>query len=213
MHRRRRLLAGMALAAVSLAGGAARAEPAGDAARGEELFKAKLCARCHPPTEPTTAGPLLGELRRLQGAYELSGRLWNHAPGMFTVFVQEGLAWPVISETDMADLMAYLNADAARDPTPDPRKGQLTLVSKGCLKCHAFRGEGARVAPDLAEVRDNYAPPARWASRMWSHTPRIAAKALERGVAYPRFTADEMTHLLGFLRTGGARRSPRRRNT
>ena len=210
---RRRLLAGAALAAVTLAACAARAEPAGDAARGEELFKAKLCARCHAPTEPRTAGPLLGELRRPQGAYELSGRLWNHAPGMFTVFMQEGLAWPVISETEMANLMAYLNADAARDPTPDPRKGQLTLVSKGCLKCHAFRGEGARVAPDLAEVRDDYAPPARWAARMWSHTPKIAAKALELGVAYPRFTADEMTHLLGFLRTGGARRSPRRRNS
>jgi hypothetical protein len=38
---------------------------------------------------------------------------------------------------------------------------------------------------------------------MWSHTPRISQKAMERGIPYPRFTGDEMAHLLGFLRAGG----------
>ncbi len=189
---------GVAAVAATAAPGAAQ----GDAARGEQVFAAKHCAHCHRRAEPRGVGPLLAELRRPQGAYELSGRLWNHAPAMFTALVQEGLAWPVISEAEMADLMAYLGADAARDPKPDARKGQRTLVSKGCLKCHAFRGEGARVAPDLADVRDDYVSPARWTSRMWGHTPRISQKAIERGVAYPRFTGDEMTHLLGLLRTG-----------
>jgi cytochrome c2 len=190
---------GLGVAAVAAAAAPAAAQ--GDAARGEQVFAAKQCAQCHRPAEPKGMGPLLGELRRPQGAYELSGRLWNHAPAMFTALVQEGLAWPVISETEMADLMAYLGAEAARDPRPDARRGQITLVAKGCLKCHAFRGEGARVGPDLADVRD-YAPPARWTSRMWSHTPRIAQTAIARGIAYPRFTGDEMAHLLGFLRTG-----------
>jgi cytochrome c2 len=199
------LLVGAVLTAALLGGGEARGQPAGDAARGEQVFAAKHCAHCHRSAAPKGAGPLLGEIRRPQGAYELSGRLWNHAPAMFTALTQEGLTWPVIGEAEMADLMAYLQADAARDPKVDPRKGQMTLIKKNCLKCHAFRGEGARIAPDLAGVRDDYAPPARWASRMWSHTPKIAAKAMERGIAYPRFTGDEMTHLLGFLRTGGGR--------
>lgn len=195
---------GVAVLAVAATAGAAAAQ-SGEAARGQQVFAAKHCARCHRPgvRDP---GPPLEQLRRPQGAYELSGRLWNHAPAMFTALVQEGLAWPVISETEMADLMAYLQADAARDPAVQARRGQMILVAKGCLKCHSFRGEGSRIAPDLAERREDYAPPARWASRMWSHTPRIAQKAIERGIAYPRFTGDEMTHLLGFLKTSGPAR-------
>jgi hypothetical protein len=41
---------------------------------------------------------------------------------------------------------------------------------------------------------------------MWRHTPRMAAKALERGVLYPRFSGDEMPNLLAFLRSAGGRR-------
>jgi cytochrome c2 len=203
-----RCAAALALA-VALAGpaaGRAAAQPSGDASRGEQVFASKQCAHCHRPDEPKGIGPRLDELRRPQGAYELAGRLWNHAPAMFTALKVEGLAWPVIDEGEMLHLMAYLRADAARDPSPEPRRGQLILVAKGCLKCHRFQGEGANVAGDLAERRKDYAPPERWASKVWSHTPRIAQKAIERGVPYPRFTGDEMAHLIGFLRTGGAGR-------
>ena len=193
---------GLAVAVACAWSAAAAAQPAGDVERGQRVFVIKQCAHCHRSAEPKGVGPLLDALQRPQGAYELSGRLWNHAPAMFTVLLQEGLSWPGISEPEMSDLMAYLKADPARDPKPDPRRGQVLLVGKGCLKCHAFRREGARIAPDLADMTDDYAPPSRWASRMWAHTPRISQKAIELGIPYPRFTDDEMTHLLGFLRTG-----------
>ena len=64
----------------------------------------------------------------------------------------------------------------------------------------------ARVAGDLAEHREDYAPAARWAATTWTHAPRIAAKALERGIPYPRFSDDEMTHLVAFLRSGSRAR-------
>ena len=197
---------GVTLALIWAAPGNAAAQLPGDAGRGEQVFASKHCAECHRPGEPKGVGPLLGELRRPQGAYELAGRFWNHAPAMFTALKQESLAWPVIDEKEMADLMAYLQADPARDPVPRPRRGQMILVAKGCLKCHSFRGEGGRIAADLVELGEDYAPPARWASKVWSHTPRISQKAIERGIQYPRFAGDEMAHLLGFLRTGGAAR-------
>ena len=93
-----------------------------------------------------------------------------------------------------------------RDPMPDAQKGQRLLVSKNCLKCHSWQGEGARVAGDLAEHREDYAPAARWAATTWTHAPRIAAKALARGIPYPRFSDDEMTHLVAFLRSGSRAR-------
>lgn len=137
------------------------AQPAGDAERGRQLFETKQCARCHAAREARGVGPPLETLRRAQGAYELAGRLWNHAPAMMTVFTTEGMRWPDVSAAEMADLMAYLGADAARDPEPDAPKGQRLLVSKNCLKCHSWRGEGARVAGDLARLHDDYAPAAR----------------------------------------------------
>jgi len=36
---------------------------------------------------------------------------------------------------------------------------------------------------------------------MWTHTPAMAAKAMEIGVMYPRFTEDEMLNLVAFLRS------------
>jgi len=196
------LLLGMALCAIALGRGESVAQPAGDPTRGREVFAGKQCARCHLPRGQRGIGPLLEQLRRPQGTYELAGRLWNHAPAMFTALAQEGVAWPEISAAEMADLMAFLLADPNRDPPADLFKGRATLVSKGCLKCHSFRKEGGRIGPDLAERRDSYAPAATWAAAMWRHTPRMAAVAIQQGVLYPRFSGDEMVHLLGFLRSG-----------
>jgi cytochrome c2 len=195
-----------ALGAAAAWSAGAAAQSAGDAERGRQVFETKQCARCHAARESRGVGPPLETLRRAQGAYELAGRLWNHAPAMMTVFTTEGMRWPDVSAAEMADLMAYLGADATRDPKPDALKGQRVLVSKNCLKCHSWRGEGARVAGDLADHRDDYAPAARWAATTWTHAPRIAAKALERGIPYPRFNDDEMAHLVAFLRTGSPAR-------
>ncbi len=180
---------------------AARAEPPGDAARGHETFAAKACALCHLPRGQDGVGPALEQLRRPQGAFALAGRLWNHAPAMFTVLKMENLQWPQISAAEMADLMAYLEADPARDPAPDTSKGQVMLLRKGCLKCHSLRGEGARLAPDLSAQRPAYESGVAWATRMWGHTPAMAAKAIEVGVLYPRFAEDEMLNLVAFLRS------------
>jgi cytochrome c2 len=198
----------LAFAVGAVAAGAAlvHAQSPGDPARGQELFAAKQCVRCHRPRPQAGPGPPLDVLRRPQGSYELAGRLWNHAPAMFTVLKLEGLEWPRLDAAEMADLMAYLQADGSRDPAPDPAKGQLILIGKGCLKCHAWKGEGAHIGPDLSQRRSSLAPAATWAATMWAHTPRMAAVALERAVLYPRFTGDEMLHLIGYLRSDGATR-------
>jgi len=178
----------------------APAQPAADATRGGALFTSKECARCHRPHGQPGVGPPLEELRRPQGAFHLAGRLWNHAPAMFTTFGREGLPWPQISPAEMADLMAYLQADPARDPAPDLAQGEATLVRKGCLKCHGLRGEGGRIGPDLGQSRTVYDSAVAWTAAMWIHTPRMAAKALDLGVWYPRFVDDELGNLVGYLR-------------
>jgi hypothetical protein len=121
---------------------------------------------------------------------------------MFTALTQEALPWPDVSEAEMTDLMVYLGADPERDPKPDPLRGHDMLVTKGCLKCHSLRGEGARLASAFEERRSVFTPPARWAATIWRHTPRMAALAMERGILYPRFSDAEMRHLAAYLGGG-----------
>jgi cytochrome c551/c552 len=195
------LLVAAALCVVVMLGSSAQAgQPAGDAERGRAVFASKQCAHCHVRRGERGVGPALEVLRRSQGAFELAGRLWNHAPAMFTVLAQEAIRWPQIDATEMADLMAYFKADPARDPAPDLFNGQVTLLRKGCLKCHSLRREGGGIGVDLAKPQAAYASAAAWASTMWNHTPGMAAKALELGILYPRFADDEMGNLVAFLR-------------
>lgn len=202
------LLIGVGACAAVLAGAAA-ADPGGPD-KGRVVFADKQCARCHLPRGASGPGPALEELRRPQGEMELAGRLWNHVPGMLAALAEGGAPWPQIGAGEMADLMAYLQADPSRDPAPDFFKGHLLLLRKGCLKCHSLAREGGRVEPDLAEPRADYESAAAWAAAMWAHTPGMAAMAVQKGIPYPRFSGDEMGNLVGFLKHAAAT-APRRR--
>lgn len=197
-----RLLLGLALVlAWGRAGVGVAADAPGDPERGKAVFAARQCVRCHAPRGQPSVGPVVEELRRPQGAYELAGRFWNHAPAMFTTLRSEGVAWPEIEPGEMADLMAYLQADPARDPAPDLFQGQVLLVRKGCLKCHRYRGEGGNVSEELTQYNPGYQSPVAWAGAVWKHAPRMAEEARRMGVTYPRFTGREMGDLVGLLRS------------
>ena len=200
------VVAGIAAALLLGSAGPAAPQATGDVERGRAVFTAGGCVRCHVPRGQAGEGPPLEDLRRPQGAYELAGRFWNHAPAMFTTLLGQGVAWPEIGEAEMTDLMAYLQADPSRDPAPSLFRGQTVLVRKGCLKCHRFRGEGGFVGIELTQPHPGYRSPVAWASAVWKHAPRMAVEARRMGVSYPRFTGKEMADLVGLLRS--AAKSP-----
>ncbi|HEV8307202.1 MAG TPA: c-type cytochrome [Methylomirabilota bacterium] len=192
----------VAVLGLAVLGAAAAGETPGDATRGRAVFAGKGCGRCHlRRDEGQGMGPPLEAIRRPQGMLELAGRLWNHAPAMFATVEQEGLKWPDMTREQMADLMAYLQADPTRDPTPVPLQGQVVLVRKGCLKCHRLRGEGGTEAIELTAYHGRYASPVVWATTIWNHAPRMAGAARRLGILYPRFSGDEMANLVEFLRS------------
>ena len=153
-------------------------------------------------------GPPLEVVRRPQGALQLAGRLWNHAPAMFAAVEKEGRKWPDMTREQMGDLMAYLEVDPSRDPAPDLFRGQLIMIRKGCLKCHQFRGEGGSVAIELTKYQGGYYSAVAWATVIWNHSPKMATQAARLGVLYPRFAGDEMGNLVEFLKSAAAT-SPR----
>jgi cytochrome c2 len=167
---------------------------------GRRLFESKHCARCHVAGGGPTGAPALEAVRRPQGAWELTGRLWNHVPAMFTAIRADQVPWPSFTADEMRALMSYLSAEPSADAKPDAGRGLAVLVQKGCLKCHALHGEGARIAPDLADRVDAFTAPAAWAARIWRHTPSMAAIAMGRGIPYPRFADHEMAHLVAYLK-------------
>jgi cytochrome c551/c552 len=195
MHTGAWAAAGLSVLAAALPGLAPAAE------RGRGVFEAKRCAHCHLPRGQEGVGPPEEVVRREQGALELAGRLWNHVPAMAAAHAGPGASWPRISADEMVDLLAYLRAEPGRDAAPDPARGRAVLDRKACLRCHSLRGQGGGPAPDLGASRPAYRSPAAWAAAVWAHAARMAARALERRVAYPRFAGDEMADLLGYLRT------------
>jgi cytochrome c2 len=187
------------------AGTGAAEEREGNPARGSAVFEDKRCSRCHLPRgQGQGMGPALEAIREPQGILRLAGRLWNHAPVMFVTFEKEGLKWPEIAREEMADLVAYLQADTSRDPAPDLFQGQVLLIRKGCLKCHRLRREGGSVGIELTRYQRGYQSSVAWATAIWNHSPRMAGHAARMELRYPRFAGEEMGNLFGFLKSAAA---------
>jgi len=87
---------------------------------------------------------------------------------------------------------------AADDGIGDPVRGQSLFVAKGCVGCHAVRGHGGRVGPDLGRT------PAKGsffeiAARMWNHSGMMGEKMQEFRTPRPVFEDDDLSHLTAFL--------------
>lgn len=179
--------------------------PEGDREQGRRLFEEKGCIQCHvPPGKPKEIGPPLATLQRRQGLLELAGRLWNHAPAMHQKLVERGKTWPTLGRDEAADIAAFLLARPGADPPGREARGQVLLLKKGCLKCHAFFGEGAGVGPDLSRY-PHYGSPMDLIVSMWGHAPKMQEKAEQLGTEYPTFEPDEMVDLVSFLKASADR--------
>jgi mono/diheme cytochrome c family protein len=80
----------------------------------------------------------------------------------------------------------------------DPIRGQALFVSKGCVDCHAVRGTGGRMGPDLGRAAIKGSFP-EIAAGLWNHSPVMEAKMRELRVARPRFEKNELADLIAFL--------------
>jgi len=84
-------------------------EDAGRAKAGAGVFAAKKCGACHQSAS-SGALQLPSAGRKFSGADMLSA-LWKHGPNMLDQMKTKGLAWPRFEGKQMADLIAYLNAE------------------------------------------------------------------------------------------------------
>jgi mono/diheme cytochrome c family protein len=179
----------------------------GEPTQGRLVFNEKHCSNCHPPSGKGKEGePGLDQLPQNISPVYLSEMIWNHGPVMIAQMVKLGIKWPTFEGTEMMDLLEYIKMNA-RGPkeaafiTPgNPREGRQVFVAKGCIKCHAVRGEGGKGGEDLGKrAKTFYKSLTQIASSMWNKGPTVLAKMAQTQSGIPKFTPKEMADLLAYL--------------
>jgi len=179
----------------------------GDATRGRSIFNEKGCSSCHPLSGKGKEGePGLDQFPQNISPVFLTQSIWNHGPVMIAHMVKLGMKWPVFEGTEMMDLLDYIkvNAKGAKETafiTPgNPKEGKQVFAAKGCIKCHAVRGEGGKEAEDLGKrAKTFYKSLTQITSIMWNKGPAGLGKMSQTQIGIPKFTPKEMADLIAYL--------------
>jgi cytochrome c2 len=87
----------------------------------------------------------------------------------------------------------------AQTPLPDdPPKGARHFVNKGCVKCHALKGEGGKTGPDLGKV-DLGDTQLDLVAKLWNHIPSMAAGIERAKILKPNLTGEELGSIAAYL--------------
>jgi len=180
----------------------------GNPTRGRYLFNEKGCNLCHPLSGKGKGGESgLDQFPQNISPIFLSQAIWNHGPDMIAQMVKLGIKWPEFKETEMMDLLEYVKTNAkggskeAAFITPgNPKAGKQVFASKGCIRCHAIRGEGGKEGGDLGKkAKDFYKSLTQIASSIWNKGPTVLARMSQTQFGIPKFTPKEMADLTAYL--------------
>ena len=190
-----------ALAAIALVtGSAAAADIAGEAKRGEQVFRTQQCIRCHSVNgQGGTFGPDLS--RRIDRNYTpamMASLMWNHAPEMWSAMKREGLTLPQLSNEQAADLFAYFVSARYFERPGDAGRGKQLFASKHCAECHGTTDSKFAGAPPVAKW-ESLADPVVLAQQMWNHGAGMTDALTKKGIARPMLSGQELTDVLVYL--------------
>jgi len=179
----------------------------GNPTRGKYVFNEKGCNLCHPLSGKGKEGePGLDQFPQNISPIFLSQAIWNHGPVMISSMVKLGMKWPVFEGMEMMDLLEFIKANTKGPKetafiTPgNPKEGKLIFASKGCIKCHAIRGEGGKGGEDLGKkAKTLYKSLTQIASSMWNKGPTVLAKMAQTQSGIPKFSPKEMADLISYL--------------
>ena len=80
----------------------------------------------------------------------------------------------------------------------DPAKGARLFATKGCVRCHAFKGEGGKVGPDFGRV-DLGETQLDLAGKLWNHIPSMIVGMERARMIKPTLSGQEFTEISAYL--------------
>lgn len=83
-------------------------EAPGNVSRGAKVYASRKCGTCHGD-QSWGAPPLASKTKKLDSIGVVSA-LWRHGPDMLGKMKEKKIEWPRFKNTDMADLLAYVNS-------------------------------------------------------------------------------------------------------
>ncbi len=90
-------------------------EPSGSPQVGASIFGWRGCADCHGARgEGGKRGPALRGRGQTYTAIRLATDLWRHGDSMYQESRKLGQQWPVLEESDVGDLLSFLNTPVER---------------------------------------------------------------------------------------------------
>lgn len=163
---------------------------------GKKLFATRGCAACHAVRGVGgTVGPDLGKVDHDHNVFQMAASLWNHAPTMIRKMQEMKREWPKLQEGDLAHIIAYLHSP---EVIGNPDSGKQVFVEKGCVTCHAVKGEGGKIGPDLVSGPHPHTQ-LDFVTAMWNHFPQMVPMMEAMKIAKINFEEEEMADLLGYL--------------
>lgn len=180
---------------------ASTADHPGDGAAGRAVFEQKGCIRCH--SVQGWGGHSAPDLSTVaaSGANEWTRAMWNHAQSMVGPVTATLGQWPQFKGTEMNNLVAFVSEGATAhrsSSTGDPERGWQVFQGR-CIQCHAVRGSGGKLGPELGPDQDLPLSAAEFASVLWNHAPAMLRLGQKKGIAPPTLNGTEMVDLLAFL--------------
>jgi mono/diheme cytochrome c family protein len=149
---------------------------------GEALFESKGCSGCH------TSKLALEGLLRNQTLTDIAADMWNHQPSMKQ-------PPPSLSQEEMRQIVSYIWARQYFRGKGNAERGHKVFAEKNCAACHNDPSSGA---PKLAQGKDAYSDITLVAA-LWDHGPRMFDLMTQKHLAWPRFTAQQMSDLIAYL--------------
>jgi mono/diheme cytochrome c family protein len=185
------------------------APQAGSPRAGQALFQQKGCAKCHAVDGVGgTVGPDFAKRPPIRHMTEMAGALWNHGPAMWGMLKEQGVAFPRLSDREMADVLAYIYFVQYASRRGDAAKGATLFQEKSCAQCHGADGAGVPAdrsprGPNLL-ASGTLRSPFSWSAAIWNQAPGIAQKFHGAQLPWPRFADDEMRDVVAFLQSRAA---------
>jgi len=181
-------------------------DPPGEPGKGELLFAEKQCGKCHAVGgRGGHVGPALDAYKRFASPLFLAGAMWRHGAAMARKMGESNVPRPGFGGRDLAHILAYIqnvsteySAEKIYMVPGNPVRGEKVFTGKGCVRCHAVRGTGGHIGPDLGRMELHHSV-TEIAGLMWNHQPAMWAKMQALGIPLPEFSDQEISDLIAYL--------------